>query len=386
MALSRSPLVVSSLNQWFVWVLALALSAGFMPADGHAQVPTYLIPKKALWKYSADGSQPPQDWKETGFNDDRWKTAPAGFGYGDADDETVLEDMRNRYTAVYIRKRFDFDRVDAVDSLYLYVNYDDGFIAYLNGKEVASAGVHQRCQRHAASTSMKATGYELFVIRNATALLVRPGRPTFWRSKATMPHEKAAIFRSIHSWRPGRSNAFTAADYLADIDELERRLLDQSSYLTRLDFDYRKALNGAATFNQRSDPARAFRRRRPQAGDADRRLPRQRSIRRRACRRAGSCHFARPILTMAWSRSRINETNYSTRDCPYLASIDGQPLQRWLDAAARYVARGSPQLIQRRSLEWLGDSRDCSARSLKRPASEIGHHRTAIGGRRPGMP
>ena len=31
-------------------------------------------------------------------------------------------------------------------------------------------------------------------------------------------------------------------DYLVDIDELEHRLLDQSSYLTRLGFDYQRAL------------------------------------------------------------------------------------------------------------------------------------------------
>ena len=43
-----------------------------------------------------------------------------------------------------------------------------------------------------------------------------------------------------------RMGVLTVADYLADIDELERRPLDQSSYLTRLGFNYKKSALGPA--------------------------------------------------------------------------------------------------------------------------------------------
>jgi len=38
---------------------------------------------------------------------------------------------------------------------------------------------------------------------------------------------------------------------------------------------------------------------------------------------------------------------------PYLVSIDGEPLDRWLDAAAKFAPRGARQLHRRGSIEWL---------------------------------
>ena len=95
---------------------------------------------------------------------------------------------------------------------------------------------------------------------------------------------------------------FSVADYLADIDELERRLLDQSSYLTRLGFDYQKAFDGPASLHQRRDTARSFCLRRAEAGDADRRLPRERSIGRRVADVGDSSRFARPTPRTASRR------------------------------------------------------------------------------------
>ena len=208
-------------------------------------------------KYSADTSRPPDNWNDLAFDDKGWKTGTAGFGYGDDDDVTVLADMRNHYSAVYLRKRFDVDRVEQVDSLYLYVNYDDGFIAYLNGKEVASAGVYRR-RWDPPRDQHETTGYEPFVIRNANALFKRR------ENVLAIEGHNATLDSSDFSLDPllstRNSTPLTAADYLADIDELQRRLLDQSSYLTRLNFDYQKALPRTSRLGQRNDPARSLRR------------------------------------------------------------------------------------------------------------------------------
>lgn len=40
-------------------------------------------------------------------------------------------------------------------------------------------------------------------------------------------------------------------------------------------------------------------------------------------------------------------------DRPYLRSIDGVPIEKWLDAAAQFVPAGSPQFKARNSLIWL---------------------------------
>jgi acid phosphatase type 7 len=159
---------------WFFGILAVGLLSSVTTAVSYAQAPPFLIGKEEVWKYSAGGSHPPEAWKQASFDDAAWKSGRAGFGYGDSDDATVLENMRNRYTAVYIRKSFHVERLDGLDSLYLYVKYDDAFIAYLNGKQIASGALKQTTdgpivELHEAQT------YEAFVIRDAKSLL-RPGK------------------------------------------------------------------------------------------------------------------------------------------------------------------------------------------------------------------
>jgi hypothetical protein len=124
-----STLVPRTLSLVLVRSLVVAIFAAVATPVARAQPPAFLINKEEIWKYSAGRSRPPEDWKQSSFDDSAWKDGRAGFGYGDSDDRTVLEDMRNRYTAIYIRKSFDLERTDAVDSLYLYVKYDDGFIS-----------------------------------------------------------------------------------------------------------------------------------------------------------------------------------------------------------------------------------------------------------------
>jgi len=92
------------------------------------------------WRFFR-GTEPPSSpadaWKETEFNDLGWQTGPSGFGYGDDDDATILDDMRGNYLTVYIRKEFSAPAVDPCEMVELIIDYDDGFIAFLNGQEVA---------------------------------------------------------------------------------------------------------------------------------------------------------------------------------------------------------------------------------------------------------
>jgi hypothetical protein len=352
-------------RRWFVGVLAVGLWSSLMTAVSRAQAPPFLIGKHEVWKYSAGGSRPPDDWTQASFDDASWKSGRAGFGYGDSDDVTVLEDMRNRYTAIYIRKFFDLERLDRVDSLYLYVKYDDGFVAYLNGKQVASASVKQdaggiRVEQHEAEE------YEEFVIRDAKSLL-RPGRNVLAIEGHNVSPDSSDF--SLDPFLASRKlGVFTVADYLADIDELERRLLDQSSYLTRLGFDYQKAL---------ADLRRTI--------NAETQLASFVFDVQKLVMQIGDCHASvqsrvelpttgflplRPADTASGVAAlRINLNQLLDPGCPYLESIDGVPLDRWLDAAARYVPRGSPQLIRCRSLEWLGQVALLRV-ELKLPASE----------------
>ena len=88
------------------------------------------------WHYFKGTEAPPVDWRLMSFNDQGWLEGPTGIGYGDSDDATVLTDMSGNYQSVYMRKKF-INNMSGISALSLSVNYDDGFIAYINGTEVA---------------------------------------------------------------------------------------------------------------------------------------------------------------------------------------------------------------------------------------------------------
>ncbi|MEC9353195.1 MAG: hypothetical protein VYD81_07765 [Planctomycetota bacterium] len=78
-------------------------------------------------------------WTFEDFDDSEWEIVPSGFGYGDRLDliGTVLEDMEDSYVSVYLRHTFEVEDLGAVNALALNMDYDDGFVAYLNGTEIA---------------------------------------------------------------------------------------------------------------------------------------------------------------------------------------------------------------------------------------------------------
>jgi len=130
-----------------------------------------IIQKGADWQYLA-GAHPGRAWTQPDFDTKSWKTSSAGFGFGDDDDETVLKDMRNRYSVVYIRKSFSVSDVVNIHELGLVMNYDDAFIAYLNGKEILRVGVRKGSGARASDIdSHEADGYEYFRIDDHGSLL-----------------------------------------------------------------------------------------------------------------------------------------------------------------------------------------------------------------------
>jgi len=74
-------------------------------------------------------------WTDSNFDDSSWSSGPGGLGYGDGDDATIV-DIKNIAYSIYIRQSFILTS-PTTNSLTLTVNYDDGFIAYLNGYEIA---------------------------------------------------------------------------------------------------------------------------------------------------------------------------------------------------------------------------------------------------------
>jgi len=85
----------------------------------------------------AAGGGPSAAWAGAGFDDSYWFRGSTGLGYGDGDDTTVLSDMQGNYFSIYLRRRFMLDDPDQLENPILEIAYDDGFVAYLNGDEIA---------------------------------------------------------------------------------------------------------------------------------------------------------------------------------------------------------------------------------------------------------
>ncbi len=90
------------------------------------------------WNYYTANAAPPTDWNEHSFNDDNWATGIGGFGYNDGDDNTIVP---SGILTIYIRHTFNITNKDNIAQLLLDADYDDGYVAFLNGVEIARANV-----------------------------------------------------------------------------------------------------------------------------------------------------------------------------------------------------------------------------------------------------
>ena len=100
---------------------------------------TQLVSFGDTWRYRKGTSAPAADWKtaEDATLDATWLSGPGGFGYGDNDDATLLSDMLNGYTTVYIRKEFFLtEGIDSGQTLRVTADWDDAYIVYLDGVEL----------------------------------------------------------------------------------------------------------------------------------------------------------------------------------------------------------------------------------------------------------
>ena len=88
------------------------------------------------WKHYKGISNPDKNdtsWFSTIFDDSDWDIGVTPFWYGDGTGGTELTDMQNAYTTLYIRKEFDVSTIENLETLKLFVDYDDGFKIWING-------------------------------------------------------------------------------------------------------------------------------------------------------------------------------------------------------------------------------------------------------------
>ncbi len=121
--------------------------------DGFARdFETVLIPFETEWTYWEPGLSNTEssawpgidEWTSLAFDGATYPTGTAGMGYGDDDDRTVVKRGVN---LILLRREFELTDLPTSGGLLLRIDYDDGFVAYLNGQRILTVnapeeGIH----------------------------------------------------------------------------------------------------------------------------------------------------------------------------------------------------------------------------------------------------
>ncbi|MBN1673980.1 MAG: lamin tail domain-containing protein [Kiritimatiellae bacterium] len=98
-----------------------------------------LLSRSTTWLYlkgTREASDPRSEWRTIDFDDTAWAKGQAPLGYGETDLNTTFTDMQNSYSCFFLRKTFTVSSLTPDTFLRIAVDYDDGFILWLNGERV----------------------------------------------------------------------------------------------------------------------------------------------------------------------------------------------------------------------------------------------------------
>jgi len=108
---------------------------------------TEIFTTNSIWRFRKGGSEasaPTSAWRAVSFDDTAagFVNAAAPFWYGDVRaGGTQLTDMQGAYTCVFLRRPFMIGNASQVSSMRMRALIDDGFVAWINGVEVARTNV-----------------------------------------------------------------------------------------------------------------------------------------------------------------------------------------------------------------------------------------------------
>ena len=113
------------------------------------------------WRYRANTTDPiDTNWRNLSFNETVWSSGPGGFGFGDGDDATTTPVC----ASIFMRKTFTISDTSKIMDAIFNIDYDDGFVAFLNGVEIARTNIEFPGSRPEWNThvyaSHEAVGYQ----------------------------------------------------------------------------------------------------------------------------------------------------------------------------------------------------------------------------------
>lgn len=131
-----------------------------------------LLQQGAVWKYEDSGTDLGTAWQATSFDDNGWASGPAMLGF---DEDEVVTEITQGHITYYFRTNFTLsESPDSLSTLELLANFDDGFVAYINGQEVTRGSMPSGpITYNTYATSHESGDFESFDISNHRNALVQ---------------------------------------------------------------------------------------------------------------------------------------------------------------------------------------------------------------------
>jgi len=139
---------------------------------------TVWIRPESPWQFfrgQAEPSSPPIAWREPEFDTGAWEVGPLPIGYDPSlPMGTLLDDMRNKYSSVYLRRNFTVPNPSEITSIELNALFDDGFKVWINGRFVLQANVasDELPFTGTAGSARESATYETFTADISPGLLI----------------------------------------------------------------------------------------------------------------------------------------------------------------------------------------------------------------------
>ncbi len=181
-----------------LWLLLGVFSVRLATAD---EIAFALTGDAWRWcKGTAEPSSPPEAWRQPDFNDAAWTTGRAGFSWHYTGYEATAfpEDLVDPFS-IYLRRQFVVEDPSTVQWLVLRIDYDDGFVAFLNGVEVARRGLpgaENTFVPFNTPASRRASGNPEVVDLTRWAGVLRPGTNILalqWHAAYSSPYSRLLL-------------------------------------------------------------------------------------------------------------------------------------------------------------------------------------------------
>jgi hypothetical protein len=152
-----------------------------------------LVPRGAPWRYWRGAAAPDPSWRESDFADGDWPIGAAPMGAGGGDLATVLDGLIGAHASFFARAGFALEDLPPADGLFLQIDFNDGFVAFLNGVEAARSGLEGPGFEAAPDAFSRPRSGSGFLEVPLCRELLRPG----WNVLALQVHNRSLADASL---------------------------------------------------------------------------------------------------------------------------------------------------------------------------------------------